>query len=303
MTSASFSIGAGSLVYEKFGYPAGETQVRLLPEGIRMVKEADEIRIRARVRSAEDIIEIALVASAVRSVASSEAATYLILPYLPYGRADRRFVAGDCFGLQTFATLINALRFDAVVTLDAHSSAVSRGLITSLVDVSPMPLIERAIARFANIHEAAGITLLFPDAGAAQRYAFSDTLAGRVKLQSLYCSKKRDAATGRLSGFDVPAPEKFHFAQTLIVDDICDGGGTFIGIADAIKAHNQLLGLYVTHGIFSKGVDDLLMRFLEIYTSDSLCDFINHRVRVFGATNLLVSACGRSRASAEECAK
>ena len=39
--------------------------------------------------------------------------------------------------------------------------------------------------------------------------------------------------------------------------DICDGGGTFLGIASLLKqaVPSSPLGLYVTHGIFSKGLE------------------------------------------------
>ena len=44
----------------------------------------------------------------------------------------------------------------------------------------------------------------------------------------------------------------------LIVDDICDGGGTFIPLAKKLKnAGAKTVTLYVTHGIFSKGLDPL----------------------------------------------
>jgi phosphoribosylpyrophosphate synthetase len=64
----------------------------------------------------------------------------------------------------------------------------------------------------------------------------------------------------------------------LIVDDICDGGGTFLGISDALGSRlrslgdvggDYILGLYVTHGIFSKGFCDLIEKFDHVYTTDS----------------------------------
>lgn len=53
----------------------------------------------------------------------------------------------------------------------------------------------------------------------------------------------------------------------MIIDDICDGGATFLAIAGQVKpAH---LTLIVTHGIFSKGLDALAEKFDSIITSDS----------------------------------
>ena len=85
----------------------------------------------------------------------------------------------------------------------------------------------------------------------------------------LRCSKKRDPETGKLLGFNVPAKKFFKTKNVLIIDDICDGGGTFLGIADKLKAYKLDLHLYVTHGIFSQGFEKLKKSFKSIFTTDS----------------------------------
>jgi ribose-phosphate pyrophosphokinase len=63
----------------------------------------------------------------------------------------------------------------------------------------------------------------------------------------------------------------------LIVDDICDGGRTFIECAKILHLHEvNSVSLYVTHGIFSKGLAPLEdAGITEIYTKDGLrsCPF------------------------------
>ena len=58
----------------------------------------------------------------------------------------------------------------------------------------------------------------------------------------------------------------------LIVDDLCDAGGTFIGSAQVLRdAGARSVSLYVTHGLFSKGVGNLLEQGIDrIYTTSSL---------------------------------
>jgi len=85
-------------------------------------------------------------------------------------------------------------------------------------------------------------------------------------LRFYNCEKKRNLETGSLSGFVVP--QDLGGRPTLIIDDICDGGGTFMGIAQEVYA--LPLGLYVTHGIFSRGFDKLKECFTRIYASDSM---------------------------------
>ena len=182
----------------------------------------------------------------------------LVLPYLPYARADRRFTEADCFGLAVYGKLIDALGCDRVVTIDAHSQVAKR-CIANFVNLGPEMFIAKTIGEIG----AEDLTILLPDEGALNRYKiFSQS---RV----LHCQKHRDAQTGALSGFTVPQIET---GKVLIVDDICDGGGTFLGIAEKIreqKSHVPVSYLYVTHGIFSKGMRELRGAFEKIFCTDS----------------------------------
>lgn len=90
----------------------------------------------------------------------------------------------------------------------------------------------------------------------------------------LHAEKERDPKTGKLSGFLVPERKEFKSNSVLIVDDICDGGGTFLGLAPEL--YDLDLYLYVTHGIFSKGLTDLSKSFKHIYTTDSFNHGLNH---------------------------
>lgn len=262
----------GSDAYQKIRYPAGELQIRLTEETIERLKTASELALLARITNAEQIIELCLLWDALLQELSHPIPATLLLPYLPYARADRRFVPGDCFGLGIFSGILRTLGA-RVVSLDAHSRR-SRELVDGLINVSALPLVAEAISRFAATNECNQITVLFPDEGARQRYSLPSTI-GTATIQVLNCSKRRNPMTSKLLGFTVP--ELTHFAQgsggrpypVLIVDDICDGGGTFIGIADALREYGLSLGLYVTHGIFSKGFAPLESRFQRIYTTDS----------------------------------
>lgn len=257
------------LKYDMFRYPAGEVQVRLVQKEIEELRIADEIRVVARITNG-DIIELALLTDAIQHNLHFPTPMTLVLPYLPYSRADRRFMEGDCFGLKVFGDMINNLRYNQVVTIDAHSK-VAKKAIHNLVDIDPFPLISKIvdIDPFPLISKVIGKSnpvILFPDKGAISRYHFAD-------YKVLNCEKDRDPKTGKLLGFIVPKKEEFGDAKSvLIVDDICDGGGTFIGIADKLfqlRDWEIPLYLYVTHGIFSKGFEELNSRFRKIFTSDS----------------------------------
>ena len=183
----------------------------------------------------------------------------LILPYLPYGRADRRFTLGDCAGLKVFGSIIDGIGFDYVVTLDAHSP-VAKSHVSNLFNVEPKTFINKTIEYLEENYKT---TVLLPDKGASR---YKKLLS---KVPVLVAEKVRDPKTGVLTSFSVP--DIGDAEAILIVDDICDGGGTFKGLAAEIRKQKPgvALFLYVTHGIFSKGYLAMLDDFDHVYTTDT----------------------------------
>lgn len=70
--------------------------------------------------------------------------------------------------------------------------------------------------------------LVAPDAGALKKIDAVARAAGVAEYAIL--SKKRDVASGNLTGFALVAGD-VKDRDVLIVDDLCDAGGTFIGSA------------------------------------------------------------------------
>lgn len=252
--------------YTEIHYPGGELQLRLMDDTVaKLQKVANgpyEVDLVARIRSSDDIMRLVLLNNAIHAV-DPRLHIHCWLPYLPYARADRKFVNGDCFGIEAFGAVINSLEFDSVLTLDVHSS-VAFEKIKRLVNVSPAHYIKKAIVDFGSKYVTQQpLTVLFPDQGAAERYNLPAKIES-FSIRPIYAVKNRDPESGKLSGFEVPDIT----GPTIIVDDICDGGGTFMGIA--IKAATKHpMGLYVTHGIFSNTLGQLSTAFKEIYCADS----------------------------------
>jgi ribose-phosphate pyrophosphokinase len=147
---------------------------------------------------------------------------------------------GAPLGAKVYADMINNMGIDRVICLDPHSD-VAPALYDRLTVVGPESVIEPRIG-------LSGI--IAPDLGARKR---AEAVANLFALPVYQAGKVRDFNTGNLSGFEC---EKLRYGRYLIVDDICDGGGTFIGLAEHLKATQGILKhelqLWVTHGIFSK---------------------------------------------------
>jgi ribose-phosphate pyrophosphokinase len=98
--------------------------------------------------------------------------------------------------------------------------------------------------------------------------------------------KTRDVATGNISGFGCsPLGEA---KKVLIVDDICDGGGTFLGLKGILPADVKC-DIFVTHGIFSKGTKSLLSAFDTVFCTDSTVQCQQDGVNVIDVCETLSS--------------
>lgn len=189
-----------------------------------------------------------------------------VIPYFPGARADR----GEPFGLRVYVDEIERMGLDRVVIFDPHSQVTPELLVgirgTELRVVYPMDLVQD--------YRNAGISprhfdyydgVIAPDKGAVLR---ADGVATVLDVPLYTAEKTRDFETGKLSGFKLDGlpPE----GRYLIVDDICDAGGTFLGLADAIGLGRDQLSLYVSHGVFSKdALTELPKKFNTILTTTS----------------------------------
>lgn len=198
---------------------------------------------------------------------------YVLLPYIPGARADR----GLPFGADVYARFFNSLFLDKIVVLDPHSpvamtryfnSEAQGGAGNNIIEFPLERIIKTKLQDVESDEKAQPyVGVIAPDHGARDRAQRAATVMG---VPVYTAGKTRDFETGALTGFhmedELPQDGKF-----LIVDDICDGGGTFIGLAEAIRKTNPdvELDLWVTHGIFSKGFNDITSAFGHIHTTNS----------------------------------
>lgn len=190
----------------------------------------------------------------------------ITLPYLPGARQDRINPSGDfLFTSKSLAREINLRDFYEVVTFDPHSH-VMPGLIDNCKALMPDDF-----DTLCNVVNNGGSwdCVVIPDAGASHRAV---ALAAKLGLPTIQAWKKRDVTSGKLTGFGIE-PTIADFNRPLIVDDICDGGGTFIGLAQTIREIKKnfcVIALYTSFGIYSKGFGDLLKSIDVLYTTDCI---------------------------------
>lgn len=184
----------------------------------------------------------------------------LWIPFLPYGRQDKRTDNELAFAGNAIlhAVTIGWERCLHIKTFDPHNADMA--LFYGIRQVSPKDIFNTIAADYE--------TVVFPDEGAAKRY--SQLFPARMRR--LIGSKVRDQSTGHITHYSLEALTDFPAkgGHVLVVDDICDGGATFMVLAKSLQEQGLTADLYVSHGLFSKGVQPLLDLYGKIITTDSL---------------------------------
>lgn len=248
---------------ERGVFPDGAVWLKVIGE---LPRFAQVMRVRvAAMRDMNDFMLLAQLVDAVRHV-TDIAVSHLELAWLPWARQDRHMVNGDSFALKVFANQLNILNFNKVFLLDPHSDAAAAAINNSVVMAQ-----ETCLMKSENLRQAIStgkLMLVAPDAGALKKIHNVAKASGARDYAIL--TKERDVATGNLTGFSLVSGNVAG-KDVLIVDDLCDAGGTFIGSAQVLRdAGARSVSLYVTHGVFSKGVENLLNNGIDaIYTTTS----------------------------------
>ena len=184
----------------------------------------------------------------------------LVLPFVPGARQDRMNHEGDfLFTAKSVANMINARNFPKVIVVDPHSEVVS-ALINNC-EVVPSNM----VADLLKKEDYAAV--VSPDAGAEKR---ATSFAKNLGKPVIHAWKTRNVADGSISGFGHEPIAPSIKGKLLIVDDICDGGGTFLGLEKELRKAGYKADLFVTHGIFSKGTKSLTKVFENVFTTDSI---------------------------------
>jgi len=230
------------------GFSGGERHVQL-----GEFAQVDNFMIRANLRKTDDVFDLLLLADALNAEFETPCLNVEI-PYLPYARQDRVCAKGQAFSLKVMADLLKHIQgLDKLVVWDCHSPV---GIdLTGAINV-PAEDIMKADEAFLALINAPDSVLICPDKGAVKRTQnIAMNLGLDAPLPIIYCEKVRDPGTGQILRTDVKADD-LAGKTAIITDDICDGGFTFIKIAEILKEkHVDQVVLFVTHGIFSKGLD------------------------------------------------
>lgn len=238
-----------------WAFPGGEIGVTVKEQ------EGELATVVTRINTPAQLVELILVADALKRMGNTLGNLYI--PYLPYARQDRVDLPGRSLSLKAIASVIDSLGFQSITVMDPHSLVAAACFTNTRFITEPvLPHFIQWLVK-AKI-DTSSMAIVCPDAGAEKRCL---EVAKHFGCPIIQCSKVRDPKTGKLERYTAP----FNYPivdNYIVVDDICDGGGTFNLLAEALRIKKEKLSLFVTHGIFSKGFDELALYYSNIgYTN------------------------------------
>jgi len=243
-------------------FPDGQPHIKLDMKSIQSLDKSEEIKLFTRIANANDLMMTLFVKNTLDYLEFEK--VELNVSYLMAARMDRVMLDGEPFSLKTIAGILNQANFKKINVFDPHSE-VSTALIDRSYTITNHSFVKDAIEDYFAKNKKEESCLVSPDAGALKKI---HKLAQFLQMEDVVeCTKERDVKTGALTSFKTVA-DSLQNKTCFIIDDICDGGGTFAGTAKMLKDKGAAkVVLVVSHGIFSKGpvidfVDD-------IYTTDS----------------------------------
>jgi ribose-phosphate pyrophosphokinase len=179
------------------------------------------------------------------------------VPYLAYGRKDRRTKERDPVTLRYVAQMFEALGTDHVLALDAHNLAAFENAFRCPVDhLEAAPLMADYLA--ANLG-AAQVSVVSPDIGGAKRaQRLQDLLAARLGREVGFAIVDKRRSSGEVSGGNlVVGPVEGR--HVVLLDDLVSSGTTLMLAAQACRnAGARRVDAFATHGVFESEARQLL---------------------------------------------
>lgn len=268
----SFEPFGKGIEFQKFDFPSGcEPHIKL-----PIILE-DKVKLTCRINNGNDLILLLLATDAIKRSGVKE--IELFIPYLPFARQDRVMVDGEPLSVKVISNLLNSQGYSKVSIFDPHSE-----VCLALIDNS----------EYVNNHSFVDLILknkkdyliISPDAGAYKKIFKLCQHIG-YKDEIIMCNKIRDLSNGVIRSLTV-SHDDLNGKDCYIVDDICDGGGTFGLLASVLKERNcGNINLIVSHGLFTKGID-FSKDISRIYTTDSFKDFNSPLLTQIKLCNILI---------------
>lgn len=222
-----------------------------------------------------------------------------VVPYLAYARKDRKSKPRDPVTTRYVAAMFEAVRTDAVLTMDVHNLAAYQNAFRcgcEHLEANPM-----FVASLLTRLKDRDVVVVSPDAGGikrAERFRLLLSQVLGVQAGAAFAEKHRseDVVSGNLLVGEVQGKD------AVIVDDLIGTGTTLARTARACREHGAARVLAVaTHGMFTGDANTVLADPVleEIVVTDTIppfrltSDAVRDKLTVLGSAALFAQAIRR----------
>jgi len=216
--------------------------------------------------------------------ASAERVT-AVIPYFGYARSDKKDRPRVPIAAKLVANLITKAGAQRILTVDLHASQI-QGFFDIPVDhLYAAPIV---VDYFKN-NPIENLIVVAPDTGGAER---ARAYAKRLDAGLALCDKRRERANeadvmnivGDVSG-----------KNCLIVDDMCDTGGTICKVAEALhEAGANEVSAVFTHAVLSgnaiENINGSYLKSVIVTNTIPLVEKSSNKIVILSVAPLLASA-------------
>ncbi len=234
----------GNVDYELIHFPDGQKHLRILSE----IDHKGTYKVVCRLTNGDDLFVLMQVAD----ILNRHCLVWeLDIKYLLAARTDRLFSMSDAHSLNIVNNILVGLGATLISCYEPHN-------VDKVIFCAPILQIPDA-----------GVYVAYPDKGARERY--QDLFVDETPI---LCGKVRDELSGALTGFVVERSQECSGEHIVLLDDLCDGGGTFMGLEPKLRELNPTsLTLQVAHAIQLEGIKKVASVYDKVIITNSYADW------------------------------
>ncbi|MCX8019597.1 MAG: ribose-phosphate pyrophosphokinase [Chitinophagaceae bacterium] len=251
MQSAKIFSGTGSYqlaeqICRKYGTRLGQVNIQRFSDGEICPIYLESVRgdyvfiVQSTCSPAENLMELLLMIDAARRASAYK--VIAVIPYYGYGRQDRKDRPRVSIGSKLVANMLVAAGADRIITMDLHAPQI-QGYFDIPVDHLDSHAV--FIPYIENL-KLENLTFAAPDVGATNRIR---EIASYFNVDMVICDKHRKRANEIASMVVIGDVTN---RDIVIIDDICDTGGTLAKSAALLKDKGaKTVRALITHPILS----------------------------------------------------
>jgi len=233
-------------IAQRFGAPIGKVNIQRFSDGEIQPVFLESVRgdyvflVQSSFAPTDNLMEMLLMIDAAKRASAYK--IIAVIPYYGYARQDRKDKPRVAIGSKLIATLLESAGANRVITMDLHAAQIQ-----GFFDVPVDHLDSSAIfIPYINDLKLQNLAFAAPDVGSTNRVR---EIASYFNAEMVICDKHRKRANeiasmvviGDVTGKDI-----------ILVDDICDTGGTLAKAAGLLKEKGaRSVRAMITHPVLS----------------------------------------------------